>query len=128
MAEPDAIPDNVRRFIMTGIDSVPFLEALLQCYKSPEQIWDASQMASRLFISPKIALQLLKQLALGGFLTHDGGADRFQYQPSSDEQRRLVEQLNNWYGSNLIEITNLIHRKTGNIRKFSEAFRFKGDP
>lgn len=126
MSEEGKIPDPIRRFIMTSIESIPSLEALLQCYKSPDQIWDASQIGNRLFIPPKVALQILKQLALSGFLAHDGGADRFQYAPTSDEQKRLVAQLNDYYTSHLIEITHLIHRKSGNIRKFSEAFKFKG--
>ena len=39
-----AIPDDVRRFILTSVPSVPYLEAMLLLRGEPQAAWDASAL------------------------------------------------------------------------------------
>ena len=43
-----SIPEDVRRFVLTSIPSVPFLEALLLMRANPAQGWSRDTLARRL--------------------------------------------------------------------------------
>ena len=45
-----AIPDDLRRFILISIVSVPHLEALLLLRATPHQEWDGQAVSRRLYI------------------------------------------------------------------------------
>jgi len=45
------VPDNVRDFILKHIASVAQIEALLLIWSSPEERWELSQIAARIYTS-----------------------------------------------------------------------------
>jgi hypothetical protein len=49
------MPEDVRRFILSSVGSVPYLEALLLLRSAPEVSWGARQVAQRLYIGEKLA-------------------------------------------------------------------------
>lgn len=121
------IPDDVRRFILTSIPSVPYLEALLLLRAEPSQRWDAAALARRLYLGEKQAAGLLQQLQEGQLLAllEDGS---YQYHPVSGELDTMIGQVAAAYSSHLVEITNLIHSATGKkAQHFADAFLWRKD-
>lgn len=117
------IPDEVRRFILTAVPSVPYLEAVLQFQRHPNARQSAADIAKALYVSPSTASALLDAMCAAGILKLDG--DRFRYAPDAvlaDALARLAEV----YGRNLIGVTELIHDTTRrNAQRFAEAFNLR---
>ena len=123
MAE-GGIPQHVRQFITSHIDSVGELEALL-LLRSVPQGWKAAQVAARLYTGEPETREFLERLRSAGLLHfHDG---IYRYECRTDELRRMVDDLAGLYGRLLIPITNLVHAKPRRIRQFADAFRFRKD-
>jgi DNA-binding IclR family transcriptional regulator len=119
----DAIPDDVRRFILTAIPSVPYLEAVLQFQRHPEARQSTSDIAKALYVSEATAAGLLQAMCAAGILTVD--SDRFKYAPDAALAEAL-ERLADVYGRNLIGVTELIHDATQrSAQRFAEAFRLR---
>lgn len=55
----EPIPEDVRRFILTSIISVPYLEALLLLRNAPNQWWESATVAQRLYIVRLVAYGLI---------------------------------------------------------------------
>lgn len=123
MAE-SGVPKDVRRFIARHIDSVGELEALL-LLRSVGEAWEAARVAQRLYVGEAETIVMLDRLCRDGLLACEGKA--YKYQCGTEELRRVVDQLAQLYGPQLIPITNLIHAKSRRIREFADAFRFRKD-
>jgi Mn-dependent DtxR family transcriptional regulator len=122
----EPIPEDVRRFILTSIISVPYLEALLLLHHAPDQSWDRTTVAQRLYISEMAATELLADLSTAGFIVVTDSESSYRYHPSSDELRQMIDRLTETYAKNLIEVTNIIHSKTGKkAQQFADAFKWR---
>jgi hypothetical protein len=64
----EAIPDDVKRFILTSIPSIPHLEALLLLRNNENLSWSSADVARRIYISEKAAHALLQELLAAGFV------------------------------------------------------------
>lgn len=123
--DQSGIPDAVKRFILLFIPSVPYLEALLLIRNKAEHLWDASEIAPRLYLNPFDAQHLLDALAKNGVLKADRATGKFIYQPRTQELGLMINQLATAYPNNLIEITHLIHAKLNKkAHKFANAFKW----
>ena len=60
------LPADVRRFILTSVPSVPYLEAVLLLRADPRQAWTGPRLAQRLYVPERTAAELLVQLRDGG--------------------------------------------------------------
>jgi hypothetical protein len=96
MSKP-ALPDDLGRFILTRIPSVPYAEAMLLMRRNPATSWDAQRLARLLYVSDVQALDLLRRLFEAGFVTisEDGtntlmGRLRRSLQPNWTLLRRLT--------------------------------------
>jgi hypothetical protein len=125
----EPIPEDVRRFILTSIPSVPYLEAMLLLRNEPARSWDSKKVAQRLYISEKAAGELLSDLyAAGVVVVTEHEAPFYRHHPSSDELQQMINQLAEAYAKNLMEVTNLIHSKTGKkAQHFADAFKWRKD-
>jgi hypothetical protein len=125
----DPIPEDVRRFILTSIPSVPHLEALLLLHYASDQLWDSTTVAQRLYISEKAATDLLADLSAAGFIAAaESETALYRYHPGSDEIRQVIDRLAETYAKNLLEVTNIIHSKTGKrAQQFADAFKWRKD-
>lgn len=123
MNSNDAISADVREFLIECIDSVAQLEALLLLRGTPQQSWDVPSVAGRLFISNEEAGQILSSLVACELVTTDGTI--FRYESSDRERQDLIERVSQSYSRFLIPVTKLIHDKSGRIRKFADAFKFR---
>lgn len=119
------IPDDVRRFILTSIPTVPYLEALLLMRGERSQPWDAGALARRLYLSEKNAAGLLEQLQEAQLLEAVGGG-HYRYQAASEALDGMVARVAQAYSSHLVEISNLIHSATGKkAQHFADAFLWR---
>ncbi|UUZ54459.1 hypothetical protein LP419_39970 [Massilia sp. H-1] len=75
------IPEDLRRFVLSSIASVPHLEALLLLRSG--QGWDAAALAERLYVSDKAAAIVLADLCRDGMCVPDAGGLRYHYQLAS---------------------------------------------
>jgi hypothetical protein len=121
------VPDDVRRFILTSIPSVPYLEALLLLRANRSRTWDSYNVASRLYISEGQALELLQVMEEARIASRtEQGA--FTYSPATPDLDGVVEALAHTYSQDLVGVTDLIHsRLEKRAYQFSDAFRWKKD-
>ncbi|HTL71321.1 MAG TPA: hypothetical protein VL404_08540 [Candidatus Eisenbacteria bacterium] len=123
----ETMPPHIKRFILTSIDSVPHLEAILLLRADPQIGWTAKEIAQNLFVAEKKACELLEDLAKAGFASAKEEALYF-YDPASPKLKDMVDELAELYPRNLIEITNLIHSNISKqAQKFGDAFKWQGE-
>ncbi|QGZ38634.1 transcriptional regulator [Pseudoduganella flava] len=116
------IPDDIRRFIVQCIPSVPFLEALLLLRENPHQAWDAAALAQRLYLDAATAERLLAELTSAGLAAQRDGQGH-GYAPRAPELAARVDELADVYRRHLVEVSTLIHRKSNRkAQAFAEAF------
>ena len=125
------IPEEIRRFVLTSIPSVPHLEALLLLRTHEGEAWLAEVLAARLYISDKVAAGVLDDLCNSGMaveLEAEGGKLAYRYQPGTLRLRGAVDQLAGLYSRYLLEITHLIHSKLDRkAQQFADAFKWRKD-
>ena len=85
----ELIPADVRDFILRHIDSVAQWEALLLLRANPDERWDVSKIARRLYTSDKETAELLAQLCQDGLLTVSSDGF-FRYECASAEHRDII--------------------------------------
>ena len=119
------VPPEVRLFIFDCIESVAHLEALLLLKDTPEQDWDVSSLARRLYIGHAEATAILEHLSTCELAQRSGAG--FRYHTRDAERRRLIDALAESHARYLVPLTRLIHEKASGIRKFADAFKFRKD-
>jgi len=124
----EPIPEEIRRFILTSILSVPFLEALLMYREARGEALPPTQVGRRLYISERATAEVIEQLLAARFIEPAGEhVLGHRFAPEGEAAAR-VEQLAHFYRSHLVEVTALIHTKTGRMAtQFSDAFKFRKD-
>lgn len=125
----EPIPEDIRRFVLTSIPSVPYLEAMLLLRNDASRPWDAKRLAARLYVSENAAAPLLAELAAAGVLAvTDPTIPSYSYRPHTEELRRMIEQLESVYSKHIVEVTELIHSETSKTaQRFADAFKFRDD-
>lgn len=120
------IPEDLRRFVLSSIASVPHLEALLLLRSG--QGWNAAALAERLYVSDKAAAIVLADLCRDGMCVPDAGGLRYHYQPASPYLAGTIDRLAALYASQLLAITHLIHsRLDRKAQQFADAFKWRKD-
>jgi hypothetical protein len=128
LAENEKDREEVYRFILKEIDSVPHLEALLLLWNSRPGSWTSEQLAERLYVMPPLAQALAHDLVRQGFAVAaagEGAPASYSYTSSSVETDRLVALVDAAYRREVVRISTLIHSKpSSSLRDFAQAFRF----
>lgn len=119
--------DEMRRFVLTSIPSVPYLEAILLLRTEPTTGWDAPRVARRLYIGERQAAELLQSLADAGIAqAGDAAEGLFRYHPATPELALRLGQLAQAYAANLVGVTALIHSRIDKrAQQFADAFRLR---
>jgi hypothetical protein len=108
----DLIPDDIRQFIIVGIDSVVHLEALLLLRTGAHEKWGIPLVAQRLYITEQETVQVLRRLCDQGLIIMNGSEPLlFQYRPKSVDLARMIDRVAEVYKKQLVPVTNLIHSK-----------------
>ena len=121
------IADDVRRFVLTSIPSVPFLEAMLVLRASAGAPMPARALADRLYVSVDRAAGLARELCAARIAEPvDSEPDTFRYAPADAHLAALLDRVAAAYGQSLVEISRLIHSKTERAaQQFADAFRLR---
>lgn len=121
--------DEIDRFIVEEIDSVPQLEALLLFWRSRPKSWTRADLAKSLYVSPDIAQNILKSLQERQLIRGlDEPTGSYALEIDSSERERLFASLEKVYRTELVRISNMIHTKASRaLRDFAHAFRFRKD-
>lgn len=124
-----SIPDELRRFLLTGTLSVPHVEAILQLRGAASEVWDAERLGARIYVPAARASDLLADLlAIGVVSTRSGSERTYQYSPITPDLATLLDQLAKAYSEQLVVVTKLIHTaEERKAQEFAAAFRFRKD-
>lgn len=123
----NAIPDDLRRFLLISRLTVPHVEAVLLLRGEAQPAWDAKRLASRLYLSELRAEDILRDLQELRIAAPIAGSTAWAYAPNADLAATL-DALAEHYGKHLVEITQLIHASSDpTAEKFAAAFRFRQD-
>jgi len=123
-------PEELRRFVLTSIPSVPFLEALLILRANPAQQWHADTLAQRLYVRERTAQALLDDLCRAGMAApcSPPHAHCYEYHPSSPQLGERIDALADLYARHLVEVTHLIHSSLDRkAQQFADAFKLRKD-
>jgi hypothetical protein len=129
MAGGSPIADDIKRFILTSISSVPYLEAMLLLRNETATPWDSARLARRLYLSEKAAAALLTELYDAGVVAADEHVpESYRYSPVSSTLRDMIDKVAEAYAAHLVDVTHLIHSKTGKkAQQFADAFKWRKD-
>lgn len=121
--------EQVDRFVVDEIDSVPHLEALLLLWRRAPNLLSVAEIAKQLYISPGQGASVIEDLLRRGLIARDqSGAAGFFYDMHSEERNRLLAAVDATYRRELIRISGIIHSKASpGVRAFANAFRFRKD-
>lgn len=127
--QPNVIPDDIRRFVLLRIPSIPYLEALLLMRDNPAQAWNSHGLAQRLYLAPPACDALLQQLQHAGIAAPvPGTAGCCRYAPADPALAHMLDRLAQLYVRHLVEISTLIHSKTSKkAQVFADAFVWRKD-
>jgi hypothetical protein len=121
------LPDHVRRFVLTSVPSVPYLEAILLLRGGPAARWTAAGAARRLYLPEAVAAGLLQAL-VEAHIAEPAGAEAFAYRPATPELSAMLDDLAKAYSANLVQVTDLIHSRVDRrAQQFADAFRWRKD-
>ena len=119
------LPADVRRFILTSVPSVPYLEALLLLRADPSQAWDAGQLARRLYVPERTGTELVELLRASGTAVAGGQGSAVRYAPAA-ELAEVLDRVAAAYATDLLTVTELIHSRIDRrAQRFADAFRFR---
>ncbi len=103
------LPLDVRRFILIGVPSVPYLEALLLLRTDATSGWDAKRVAQRLFVGEERAEELLQALVAGGIAQKSSASPaEYHYRPGSSDMAAMLDKLAAVYAADLVGVTNFL--------------------
>lgn len=117
----EVIPLAVQQFLLTRIDSIAQLEALMLLYSDPSQAWDCTEISRRLYIDEAVCAEILKGLTRQRLLVKKDARYCFLCDPP--ELESTVRLVREHYTKHLIPVTNLIHSKPNRIQEFANAFK-----
>jgi hypothetical protein len=124
MTSPE-LPAEVRRFVLTSIPSVPYLEALLLLRSNPGQAWDAGHLARRLYVPERTGAELIALLMASGIAGPAEPAHAVRYAPTQ-ELASVLDEVARAYAADLVTVTELIHSRIDRrAQRFADAFRFR---
>ncbi|MEO8343843.1 MAG: hypothetical protein ABI536_08470 [Gallionella sp.] len=120
----DTFPDDLRKFILTRIPSVPYLESLILLRNDPSIAWDPKSLARRVYVSEKKAEELLSELQKAGFV-NVVETNMYRFEQSSKELSAMCDRLADVYSTNIVGVTNLIHSTASKpAQHFADAFKW----
>src|ERR1051325_10780990 len=122
----DAFDDEVYRFFLNEVDTIPQMEALLLLWDSRPRRWSARELSERLYLEVAAIPAVMAALVQRQLARADG--DRiYEYSPT-EARDRLMEKVASAYRQNLVRATTIIHSKASSAaREFARAFRLGGE-
>lgn len=125
MTDSNQHKNQIYKFVLDKIDSVPNLEALLLLWNTRPQGWTREDLATRLYIRLDEASKLLGDLLRDELVTLAPDApDQYRYKNGGTEKDALIEELDATYRRELVRVSTMIQSKASSaVRDFARAFR-----
>jgi hypothetical protein len=120
------LPEELRVFLLRNVPSIPFVEALLIFRGLGGDPLATEALARRLYVPERDAAHIVEQLRAAQVIQPAAGAShRYDPNPAIVD---VLELLARHYRSNLLEVTSLIHSRTGRMaQQFADAFKIRKD-
>ena len=120
----DAVPEDLRRFILTSVPSVPFVEAFLLFRQNAGTALSIEIVANRLYLPAARAASIVDELRAARIVEGAGDAGN-RYAPAA-ELAPMLDLLAQRYRDNLVGVSALIHSRTSRTaHQFADAFRIR---
>ena len=124
----EPIPESLRRFVLTSVPSVPWVEALLLFRNAKRAPLDVGHIARNLYIAEPAAADVVAQLAAARVVIRDDASGTYRYAPDTPELAARLDMLAAHYASHLVEMTDLIHsNRARTAQQFADAFKVRKD-
>lgn len=125
----DDVPESVRQFVLSTIDSVELLRVLLLLFEAPSRRWSAADITRELRSSDSSIDKRLHDLYDRRVLSPEANRDAVhQYIPYSGESHAAVEKLVDFHRHRPYRLIDLIYSKPNEaLRAFADAFKIKKD-
>ena len=122
------ISDDIRRFVLTSVPSIPYLEAMLLFKRDRSVAWSAKRVSQALYISENAAAALLDALASAGVISAGTDGSLFRYSPRDATLDASLNGLEQAYRTDMIGVTRLVHDATQrSARRLADAFKIRKD-
>ncbi|HEY3458214.1 MAG TPA: hypothetical protein VGK64_26775 [Bryobacteraceae bacterium] len=119
--------EEIYRFILNQIDSVPQMEALLLVWESRPKKWAENEIAERLYIGIDAVRNIMQELVRRRLLAADTqqSAKQYFYESKPEDLDGLIEVVAATYRRDLVRVSTFIHTKASSaVRDFARAFKF----
>ncbi len=119
--------EEVYRFILNQIDSVPQMEALLLLWESRPKQWSENEIAARLYVSVDVVRNIVQVLVRRRMIAAVTNSEKHYWYESRGADGDLpVEAVAATYRRELVRVSTFIHTKASSaVRDFADAFKFK---
>jgi hypothetical protein len=125
MSEANISDDDVYRFILANIDTVPQIETLLLLWETRPQTWSANELADRLYVAGDALTTATESLVERRLISATAERPPRYYYESAEQKDRLIGAVAATYRRELVKVSTLIHSKEPSAaRAFARAFRF----
>jgi hypothetical protein len=122
----DVFPAELKSFIAQHVESLAQLEALFILRQDPQQAWQSSDLAQRLYITPEMCEGILVDLARRGFAVRGPEPGAYHYHPQDPAADRLLGDLATLYQQRRVAVITEIYSKPVNrVQTFADAFRLR---
>src|SRR4051794_747381 len=103
----EPIPDDLRRFILTSVPSVPFVEAMLLFMAKPGHALSVDEIARGLYMPRAAAQQVVEALREAQVVAADPAQpEEGRFAPASPELDAMLRSLASFYTRDLIGVTD----------------------
>ena len=119
--------EEIYRFILNQIDSVPQMEALLLVWESRPKKWAENEIAKRLYIGIDAVRNIMQELVRRRLLAADTqqSVKQYFYESKAEDLDSLIEAVAATYRHDLVRVSTFIHTKASSaVRDFAKAFKF----
>jgi hypothetical protein len=128
MNEDEHLAPEVLRFIGLCIPTVPHLEAMLLMWETTPRLWNAAEIAARIYVTEDAAGQILKDLERCGIAELDSIKPAFFKYSSASDWTATLPLVAHTYRRQLSKVARYIHAQgPKSVREFSRAFRLRRD-
>lgn len=126
-SEVNISEEEVYRFILNQIDSVPQMEALLLLWENRPKQWSENEIAARLYVGVDVVRNIMQELLRRRLIAASTDSPKlFWYETKPGDGDRVIEAVAATYRHNLVRVSTLIHTKASSaVRDFAQAFKFK---
>lgn len=127
MAEVEAIPDDIRAFIIRYLTSIEHLEVFVLLQRSIDRYWSASEVAAELRIPIARSEQVLERLASNNFLDIKILNDVvYRFNPATSDIDEISNRCAALYRTERLAMIKLIMSAPSDpMRDFADAFRIR---